>query len=234
MPANPRLYKFLKTFWLLAHAAIMPCAIAFLVINNYLSSASPQFNDYVIRITVGLLVVAWIIGMCLISMYKFPLKTNDAAKLILTTVLQFIVIFAVGGNVLFALYSSFLSSLTAIAILILIMAWAFVFLNKKNHKLASFALFLTIIISLVIWIISDPFWDNLGRMAMWHGALSLFITLSNIANIVAGFYKISIFSGEIENRKEYDAEWEKWAPATVITFILSTVAAFVVGGILQA
>ena len=232
--SNPRLYKFIKTIWLLLHGAIMPGAVAFLVLHGYLSAQSAHLGFYPVRIVGSALIVLWIIGISLLAMYRFPLTVGAAGRMVVIALLQFILIFIFGGDALFALYSNFLGSFVAIAVLLVVMLVVAFFMKKIPRRSVVFVLMAVVIAPLVVWKIGQPFVDNLKLMALVPAGFSAFIAISNTVSIIAGLYKLSVFGGGVENKKGYDEEWERWAPATVIVLILSAVVAFALGGIMQA
>lgn len=224
------LYKGLKLLWLLAHGAILPVAIFYLNSSGYLKTASGEIKLSIL-VPLVVILILWIIGMALISMYRFPLDIFKAAQIVLLLFLQIAVLYLF-GDLFFAIYTTFLTSTAAIAIIAGTMS--IIAANSKTGLLKGIIIALVVlaIATWIVFVLSQPFIKEFLKIPnFWEQLIAIVVIVANIGSTVANLHRLSIFSGNSDMTAELDKEWEKWAAPTVIVFILSTVLAFVLGGI---
>lgn len=169
--------------------------------------------------------------MALISMYRFPLDIFKAAQIVSLLFVQIAVLYLF-GDLFFAIYTTFLTSVSAIAIIAGTMS--IIAADSKTGLLKGIIIALVVlaIATWIIFVLSQPFIKKFLEIPnFWEQLIAIVVIVSNIGSTVANLHRLSIFSGNSDITAELDKEWEKWAAPTVIVFILSAVLAFVLGGI---
>ncbi|MCJ7611298.1 MAG: hypothetical protein MUP19_03470 [Candidatus Aminicenantes bacterium] len=222
-------YRLLKWAWLLFQASILPVSAL------YLSTAPSELSVIpVARIALFLLgsafLVFWLIGQSLLAMYRFPLGTAPALRLVSGQALQFVLIFLAGASWTFAFYLSFITKLAAVIILVMILAGWKLLARPLRLFRVLFYLCLAFLCLLFLNIFLGPLLIGLSGLQSWQIAVDIAAMTLNIGQTVYTLYSYSIFARPSRLSPLYDRAWQKWAPATVILLILSAVAAAVIAG----
>jgi hypothetical protein len=223
-------YRLLKWTWLFYQSLILPLSALYL--------SSPQSRLSVIPVArIGLFVlgaafvVLWIIAQSLLSMYRFPLGTAPALRLVSGQVLQIVLILLAGASWTFAFYLSFFTTLTAIIIIVLVVsAWKLLARPRRWLRVMLFVS-LVFICLLFLNIFLGPLLIGLSGLQPWQRMLDIAAMAVNAGLTVMILYGYSIFSRPAPRVSMFDQEWQRWAPATAIMLILSAAAAVVIAGI---
>jgi len=222
-------YRLLKWIWLLFQASILPVSAI------YLSTPPAELSVIpVARIGLFLLgaafLVFWLIGQSLLAMYRFPLGTAVAARLVGSQAFQFVLIVLTGASWTFAFYASFITTLTAVIIIVMILSGWKMLARPVRWLKVFFYLCLAFLCLLFLNIFLGPLFIGFTGLETWQVVLDIAAMALSIGQTVYALYSFSIFGRPTRLGPLYDKAWQKWAPATVIVLIISAVAAVVIAG----
>ena len=223
-------YRLLKWIWLLYQALILPLSALYLSTPQTRLSVIPLARIILFLLGAAFLVL-WLIAQSLLALYRFPLGTPTALRLVSGHVLQFVLILLAGASWPFTFYLSFFTTLTAIVIMVLILS-AWKLLARPGRWLRVF-LFIVLALSCLLFlqIFLGPLLIGFSGLRPWPKTLDIAAMAANIGYTVQALYGFSIFARPGPRVPLFDREWQRWAPATVIMLMLSAAAAVVVGGI---
>jgi hypothetical protein len=223
-------YLLLKWIWLVYQALILPFAALYLSTPQTRLSVIP-LGRIVLFLLGAAFLVLWLIAQSLLAMYRFPLGTPAARRLVSGHVLQFVLILLTGTSWTFAFYLSFFTTLTAIVLMVLILsAWKLLARPGRWFRVFLF-IALAFFCLLFLQIFIGPLLIGFSGLLPWQKALDIAAIAANIGFTVHALYGFSIFARPGPPVPQFDLEWQRWAPATVIVLILSAAAAVVVAGI---
>lgn len=227
---DSRAYRLLKWSWLLCQSMILPLSALYLF--------SPMSNPMIMpfsRIALYLLgaafLVLWIMAQSLLSMFRFPLSTASALRLVSGQFLQFIVIVLAGNSLAFAFYLSFFTSMTAVVALALI-ASGWRLLARPFRWFRAMLFFILAGLSFCFMgMFLGPLLSGFSELLFGQTALDIAAAAANIGFTVRILYGFSIFARPGTMDALYDREWQRWAPATFIMLTLSVIIAVTIGGV---
>jgi hypothetical protein len=226
-------YRAAKTVYLLAHGAILPLAI------HYLLGRLPEtFWRYLFIAGIYVIIPFWIILFIAITMVGFPLRRNEALRVVGVMLLEFAVFIALGGQFLFSVYALFVTSFLGIMLALI----GFVFREMTSGRPTSIpdgwrrpALLVGLFLAngLFALALAIPFIQDLGLIPGLAGRIAalgilVFNAISMGRAASREFGPNSVADAEDDAKRERNREWERWAPATAIVLILSLTAAIFV------
>lgn len=216
--------------------------LAALYLINYIAGHPTDLSPVWLHLSSGAYLVLWLIAESLLGMYRFPLKLSDALILVGGFYAQFLLLAVSGESPGFAAYTGIYITMVALFGCFALLALRYVWTNTRRvaGKSAGRALLMwfTALTGLVVAVLPlvclfFPVWSGFKDLSFLWQILNSGMLLANTVSTMRLLTGFSIFGKKDPLGEEYDEEWKKWAPATIILLILAVVAAAVVGGILQ-
>jgi hypothetical protein len=229
-------YRGLKWSWLLMQC-LMPPLAAWYVTGRPEWEHPPWAGSatWLLGMIGVVYLVLWLIVEALLIMYRFPLETPAAFKLVAGYVIQLAVLVLTGGSIFFAAFVSLFVTLGALygcAVLLLGFLVAEDSLRKRPvRKRILLGLALCVLGILPLGVLFPFLWAGfrpLGRVAL---AVTAIVLLANTVVTTRSIIDFSIWGRPDPQGPLYDKEWESWAGPTIILLILSAVAAITLAGI---
>ena len=178
-----------------------------------------------------LFLVLWLIAQSLLGMYRFPLKTGPAVRLVLSQGMLFLFLFLLGGQPLLASFLIFFTSLAALlfcAVMLLLRAWRIQRITPLQALLGMLLLFPAG--GWLVWM-TVPLRAGLGGLPPLKLVLDILALGITVLATTRSLWQTTIYGEGEHDQAEADREWQFWAAPTIIGLILSSVAAAVVGGL---
>jgi hypothetical protein len=222
-------YRAVKWLWLLLQAMILPLAAVHAARPAVRwPLVLPQPLPYM---AAAILLVLWLIAQSLISMARFPLTFSGAALLLGGTIVQSIFAIAAGGSLPAAVYRVFFATVAALAMTAALMAAAAFRRGLASPPARAASLLALLPATGLPWLLAAPLLPELSRLEPWARTLEWMVLAANAGLIAYSLYGLSIFAPRPQDDAAYAAEWERWAPATIVVLILSAGAAVVLAGV---
>ncbi len=223
-------YRLLKWVWILYLASLSPLAMIYM--------SSPESRLGVVSMSrIGLsifgasFVIFWIATQSLLAVYRFPKGTVPAARLLAGQALQAALALVAAPSWSFALYTCFVSILTALCVLVLALSgWKLLARPIRLFRVLVYVCFVALCF-LFYQIFLGPL--SIGFSAL--SGLSLVVIIAamavNVVNTVLVLYHFPVLAKPVRLGPDYDRVWQRWAPPTMVLLIASAVAATVMAGV---
>ena len=225
-----RLYRSAKWTWLLTQCLLLPLSVLYLC--RTVSSPFPSsLWQPLLILSAALFLVSWLIAHSLLAMYRFPLDTPTALRLVMGQPLTFLAIFLLGGLPLFAAFTTLYTTLLALLVCLAGLPFAAVRhgMTSPNRAMLALVVFLPGLYWL-IWLFM-PIYHTLMALPHWQRWLESLVLAANVLSTGRTLWGTTIFAVNNQTEVEYDEEWQHWAAPTIIGLILSAVLAATVGGL---
>ena len=243
---DSRRYRGVKWAWLLLQCA-MP-VLAALYFTQHLKTTGagaalpPALAEPLLGLSGALYLVLWIVAESMLSMYRFPLELSDAWPLVGGFTGQFAVLALTGGSVPFAAYAGLyvtLAALLACGFLMLVAGRRMRDGGRLGGRIRLAPLAIGVPAALLVAVLPlVALWPalrtGLGNLGPARLAVSLCVLAANVVITVRTLIGFSILGQPDPRAAEYDVEWERWAPQTVILLILAATAAAITVGLDRA
>ena len=233
---NKSPYRLLKWTWLLSQG-LMPILAAVYVSGFPRSSFLPAGAFWKFLFSAGSTgaLVLWLIAEALLLMYRFPLKTSGAVKLVAGFFIQFLVLLLTGGSPGFAAFVYIFVTLAALAGCFLLILGRLAIGPWREGKGAwnflAVAGFLLAAGFFPLILLFPYLRAGFQGQCLWSMTANGIVLLVNTGITIRTLIDFSIYGRPDPLKEAYYEEWEHWAAPTVILLILSVVAAVVVAGV---
>ncbi len=249
--AEGKVYYYVKWLWLLTQCAMPVLAVLYVVrfmstepeSLYFLFSLRQELFLFLLASSGSLYLVLWLIAESLLGMYRFPLKLPAALLLLGGFFIQFIVLSLTGGSPFFAAFTGIYITMAAIFASVFIFVLSRIIRvtpdSFKSSPLKALTIWLgavfgAVILMLPLVILFSPLWYGFRELNHFikiiNGTIIILNTFSTM-KLLKGF---TVFGHPDPLDSQYIAEWQKWAPQTIVLLILAVTTAVILGGILSA